>query len=54
MPVGEAVYVAPPAEEVAVPGLGFGHRPQTGVGDPPNGFRPVVYKAEGTQFLQDI
>jgi len=53
LPVGEAVYVAPSGEEVAVPGLYLGRRPQTGVGDTPYGVRPVVYEAKGTQLLQD-
>ena len=53
MPVGEAVYVAPRGEEVAVPRLYHGRRPQTGVGDPLYGVWPVVYEAEGAKSLQD-
>src|SRR5215212_11483821 len=52
LPVGEAAHVASPGEEVAVPRL-YPSRPQTGVGDAPYCVRPVVYEAEGTQFLQD-
>ena len=48
------MYVAPPGQEVAVPRLYHGRCPQTCVGDPPYGVRPVVYEAQGTQLFQDV
>jgi hypothetical protein len=53
LPVREAVYVAPPGEEIAVPRLYHGRRPKAGAGDSFYGVRPVVYEAEGIQFFQD-
>ena len=52
-PVVETVNVALCRDEVAVPRLYLGRRPQAGVGDAFYGVGPVVYETECPEFLQD-
>ena len=53
MPAREAVDVGALGDEIAVPGLKEGRGPETGASDAAEGFRAVVYYAEGAQSADD-